>query len=256
VVLGGSMFIFPEPLKEMTEQICQADPEIKIMYDSAHVFGLVYNKRFQFPFRDGAHIITTSTHKTFQGPQGGLIIGSPQLSDSDWQKVDTSIFPGTLSNTHIHRFPSLAITALEMNQFGQEYADQVIKNAKALARALHNRGFKPLCPHLDFTESHQVIVDVKQFGGGQFVARQLANCNIICNKMSLPQDSPHDATHNPSGIRLGVQELTRWGMKEAEMQTVAAFFERALVDRENPETIKKDVNWLKYKFNEVKFCFK
>lgn len=253
VMFGASMFLFPEPVKEITMQI---DPKIKVVYDAAHVFGLVYNKRFQFPFRDGVHILTSSTHKTFQGPQGGIIIGSPQLSDDDWQKIDRSVFPGTLSNTHIHRFPSLAISALEMNQFGQEYAEQVVKNAKAFARSLHNRGFRALCPQLDFTESHQVIADVKQFGGGQFVAKQMARCNVILNKMALPWDSPHDATHNPSGVRLGVQELTRWGMKEGEMETVAAFFRRVLIDKEDPEKVKKDVNWLKYKFNEIKYCFK
>ena len=252
LMFGASMFLFPEPVREIKEQI---SPKIKIVYDAAHVFGLVYNRAFQQPFEEGADIITSSTHKTFQGPQGGVIIGNYKLSNDDWQKIDTAVFPGTLSNTHIFRFPALAITCLEMNRFGRSYAEQVVRNSKAFGRALFDRGFKALCPYLDFTESHQVIVDVKQHGGGQYVARQMARCNVICNKMSLPYDSPHDALHNPSGIRLGVQELTRWGMKEADMQTVAEFYKRAIVDREPLERIKQDVIALKQKHNKVLYCF-
>lgn len=252
IMLGASMFLFPEPIREIRENI---GAKIKIVYDAAHVFGLVYNGVFQKPFEEGADILTSSTHKTFQGPQGGIIIGNYKLPNELWEKVDRAVFPGVLSNTHIHRFPSLAITALEMNKFGQAYAEQVVKNAKAFGRALFKRGFKALCPHLGFTESHQIIVDVRQHGGGQPVARQMAHCNVICNKMALPDDSARDATHNPSGIRLGVQELTRWGMKEPDMEVVAEFYKRAIIDREPVERVKEDVMALKKRFNKILYCF-
>jgi glycine hydroxymethyltransferase len=252
VMLGGSMFLFPEPIREIREQI---SPKIKIIYDSAHVFGLVYNGVFQQPFEEGADIITSSTHKTFQGPQGGVIIGNYKLPNEDWTSIENAVFPGTLSNTHIFRFPALAITALEMNRFGRAYAEQVVRNAKAFGQALFERGFKALCPHLDFTESHQVIVDVREHGGGQYVARQMSKCNVICNKMSLPDDSPHDATHNPSGVRLGVQELTRWGMRQPDMDTVAELYKRVIIDREPLEKVKEDAIALKQKFNKVMYCF-
>ncbi|RLI95830.1 MAG: serine hydroxymethyltransferase, partial [Candidatus Aenigmatarchaeota archaeon] len=113
-----------------------------------------------------------------------------------------------------------------------------------------------LCPELGFTESHQVIVNVKELGGGKRVAEKLEECNIICNKMALPIDSPQDATQNPSGIRLGVQELTRWGMKEREMEKIAEFLKRALMDKEDVEKIKAEVIELKKQFNEVRYCFK
>jgi len=253
VMFGASMILFPEPVREIREAIGE---EIKVVYDTAHVFGLIYNKEFQKPLEEGADIITSSTHKTFQGPQGGIIIGNDKLEEKDWEKVQKAIFPGVLSNTHIHRFPALAITALEMNEFGKEYAKQVIKNAKAFGKALHELGFKVLCPDLGFTESHQVIVNMKEFGGGKVVAEKLERCNIIINKMALPTDSPQDATQNPSGIRLGVQELTRWGMKEAEMKKVAEFFKRALIDKEDEEKIKEEVIEFKQKFNEIHYCFK
>ena len=252
VMFGASMFLFPSPIKEIREQV---DPDIKFIYDAAHVLGLIYNRLFQEPFKEGVDIITSSSHKTFQGPQGGMIIGSTGLSEKDWKKIDLSVFPGTLSSTHIHRFPSLAVTALEMNEFGEEYAGQIVMNAKAFGRALYNRGFKALCPDLGFTESHQVIVDVKEHGGGQKVARRMAQCNVICNKMALPNDSRDDATHNPSGIRLGVQELTRWGMKEKEMDAVAEFYKRIIIDGEPVEKVKADIMAYKAQYPNIHYCF-
>ena len=252
VMFGASMFLFPHPIREIRESI---DERIKIIYDSAHVFGLVYNKKFQKPLEEGADIITSSTHKTFQGPQGGVIVGNDKLDEKDWKKVETALFPGITSNTHIHRFPSLAVTAMEMNEFGENYANQVISNAKALARTLNEKGFKVLCPNMGFTQSHQVIVNVKGLGGGKNVADKLEECNIICNKMSIPGDSPHDATHNPSGIRLGVQEMTRFGMNEKEMKAIAEFFEDVLINNKNTKSMKDEVVDFRKDFQKVKYCF-
>lgn len=252
IIFGASMFLFPEPIREIKKEI---DEKIKIIYDAAHVFGLIYNHKFQDPFRDGAHIMTASTHKTFQGPQGGIIIGNKNLDLKDWEKIQNAIFPGTLSNTHIHRFPSLAITALEMNKFGKKYARQVVKNAKTLGRALYKHGFNVLCAELDFTESHQIIVEVKKFGGGKVVADKLENFNIITNKMALPSDSPNDATKNPSGIRIGVQEMTRFGMKENEMEVIADFFKKILIDKKGIG-LKKEIIEFRKKYNQIEYCFK
>ncbi len=249
VMFGASMFLFPQPIREIKEQI---DPSIKVVYDSAHVFGLVYNKEFQNPLEEGADIISSSTHKTFQGPQGGIIIGRKDLDEKNWKKIQTAIFPGTLSNHHIHRLPSLAITALEMNEFGKDYAKQVIKNAKALGKSLYSLGFKVLCPEKGFTQSHQVIVNVKEFGGGRTVAELLEANNIICNKMSLPIDTPQDATKNPSGIRLGSQELTRIGMKENDMKKVAEFFNQAIKEK---KIVKKEVEEFRKDFMKIHYCF-
>jgi glycine hydroxymethyltransferase len=252
VMLGASMFLFPHPIKEIRDSI---DENIKIIYDSAHVFGLVYNKKFQRPLEEGADMITSSTHKTFQGPQGGIIIGNDRLEDKDWKKVEKALFPGITSNTHIHRFPSLAVTAMEMNEFGRDYATQVINNAKALASSLNTMGFNVLCPDMGFTESHQVVVNVKGLGGGKVVADTLEDCNIICNKMSIPGDSEHDATHNPSGIRLGVQEMTRFGMNEKEMKVIAEFFNDVLNENISTVKMKNDVIDFRKNFQKVKYCF-
>jgi glycine hydroxymethyltransferase len=253
VMVGASMFLFPHPIRAIKDAMSE---DAKLIYDSAHVFGLVYNKKFQKPLEEGADLITSSTHKTFQGPQGGVIIGKKDTEEKDWKKVENALFPGITSNTHIHRFPSLAITAMEMDEFGEAYANQVISNAKALAKEMNTLGFDVLCPNLNFTESHQVIFNVKKLGGGKTVAETLECCNIICNKMSLPNDTPDDATKNPSGIRLGVQELTRFGMKEKEMKFVAELFKKILIDKTSVDKMKKDVTDFRKQFTEIGYCFK
>ena len=249
VIFGRSVFIFPEPVKEIRDAV---DPKIKIIYDAAHVFGLIWGGKFQKPLLEGADIITTSTHKTFPGPQGGAIIARKDLDEALWRKIERVTFPGVVYNHHMHRFPALGITALEMNEYGEAYASQVIRNAKALAEELYSLGFKVLCPHKGFTESHQVLMDVREIGGGRIVAKKLEESNIIVTKVALPWDSDKDATHNPSGIRIGVQELTRWGMKESEMRYIAELFHKVLHEDKN---VKEEVTEFRKEFREIKYCF-
>jgi len=249
VIFGRSVFIFPEPVKEIRDAV---DPKIKIIYDAAHVFGLIWGGKFQKPLLEGADIITTSTHKTFPGPQGGAIIARKDLDEALWRKIERVTFPGVVYNHHMHRFPALGITALEMDEYGEAYASQVIRNAKALAEELYSLGFKVLCPHKGFTESHQVLMDVREIGGGRIVAKKLEESNIIVTKVALPWDSDKDATHNPSGIRIGVQELTRWGMKESEMRYIAELFHKVLHEDKN---VKEEVTEFRKEFREIKYCF-
>lgn len=249
IMFGRSVILFPEPIKEIRDNI---DPKIKIIYDAAHVFGLIWNKKFQDPFSEGADVITTSTHKTFPGPQGGAIIARDDFDAKLWNKIEYITFPGVTYNHHIHRFPALGITALEMINFGEKYVSQILRNSKVLAEELYAHGFNVLCEHKGFTSSHQVLVDVKELGGGRVIANKLEENNIIVTKVALPWDSDKDATGNPSGIRIGVQELTRWGMKESEMRYIAELMHKAV--HEN-KTVKNEVIELRKNFSEVKYCF-
>ncbi len=250
IMLGRSMFLRPEPIREIRKET-----EAIIVYDASHVFGLIFGKTFQDPFKEGADIITSSTHKTFPGPQGGIILAKKDFPIELWRKIQRTIFPGTISNHHIFRLPALAITALEMKKFGKNYAKQTIKNAKILAENLFNFGFDVLGESFGFTQSHQVIVDVKKFGGGEVVAKKLERANIIVNKMALPKDKPKDATKNPSGIRIGTQEVTRIGMKENEMKEIAKFFKEILIEKKNPAKVKKKVVAFKKNFQKIHYCF-
>lgn len=249
IMLGRSMFLFPEPIKEIRKHT-----DAIIVYDAAHVFGLIYGGSFQAPLEEGADIITTSTHKTFPGPQGGLIVARRDFDKNNWKKIENAVFPGVMSNHHIFRLPSLAVTALEMNKFGKDYARETIKNAKALGRELSEAGLKVLTEKEGFTESHQIILDVKNLGGGRLLAEKLEMANVIINKIALPSDKDEDATQNPSGIRVGVQEMTRFGMKEKEMKKIANFMKEIILEKKNIKKIKNQVINFRKKFQKIKYC--
>ena len=248
VLLGGSLFLFPHPVREAADAAREVGATL--VYDGAHVLGLIAGKRFQDPLREGAEVVTGSTHKTFPGPQGAIIMCKKELSD----RIDEAVFPGTVSNHHLHHLAGLGVSLAEMIEFGEDYASAVIANAKSLAQALYERGFDVLCEPYGFTESHQVAVDVTKVGGSIRAATKLEEANIIVNKNLLPGDSV-SATVEPSGIRIGTQELTRIGMGTSEMDAIADFFKRIVLDSESPESIRKDVIELKSGYQKVCYCF-
>ena len=223
LILGKSLYLFPDPVKELAP-LCK-ERGIILIYDAAHVLGLIAGKRFHDPLGEGAHIITASTHKTFFGSQRGIAFSN--MKDSEWALIDKGAFPGSSSNHHLDTLVPLAITAYEYLEFGEDYADQVIRNAKALARALYDAGFNVQAAEFGFTESHQVAVDVSELGGGDEVARILKDNHIILNMNLLPHE-PLERVANPAGIRIGAQEMTRFGMKEAEMKVIAELFKKCL----------------------------
>ncbi|MFH1657538.1 MAG: serine hydroxymethyltransferase [bacterium] len=249
VVLGGSVILFPQPVREIKE-ICER-VNAKLIYDAAHVFGLITAGFFQDPLTEGADIMTASTHKTFPGPQGGIILGN--VDEELQKKIRWKVFPGVLSNHHLHRIPPLYLTLREMEKFGHNYAQQTINNAKRLATELYDFGFNVLGQKKGFTSSHQIAIDVSQQGGGDVVAKELENVNIILNKNILPWDAANPKF--PSGLRIGVQEMTRYGMEEEEMKHIAKLIKETLLDKRNPENIRKKVVWFRRNFQKIKYCF-
>ncbi len=248
VLFGGSVFLFPHPVRQLRDVATEVGATV--LYDAAHVLGLIAGKRFQQPLREGADVVTSSRHKTFPGPQGGVILSKEEYST----KLNHAVFPGVVSNHHLHHLAGFAIALAEMLEFGEAYADQIIRNSKALAQALHELGFRVLCEKKGFTESHQVLIDISKNGGGTFAATTLEKANIIVNKNLLPWDDLLK-TKDPSGLRLGTQELTRLGMREQEMKMIAEFFKRLIIDRESTEKVKRDVAEFKKDFTVVKFSF-
>ncbi|HUT51814.1 MAG TPA: serine hydroxymethyltransferase [bacterium] len=249
LVMGKSLFLFPEPVAALAP-ICR-EKGIVLIYDAAHVLGLIAGKKFQDPLKEGATLVTASTHKTFFGSQRGIVFSN--MKDADWTKIDKGAFPGSSSNHHLDTLVPLAITAYEFLEFGEEYADQVVRNAKALAKALHSRGFNVQAADFGFTESHQLAVDVSKIGGGDEVARILKDNGIIINMNLLPFE-PLEKVQNPAGIRLGVQEMTRVGMKEPEMERIAELFKKCLIDGgfigEEVKELRKDYQTVHYSFDE------
>ncbi len=249
-VLGGSVYLFPHPVKEIADAIHSVGGYLH--YDAAHVLGLIMGKRWHNPLKLGADVLTASTHKTFPGPQGGVIAS---VNEKIFKQISKTIFPWFISNHHLHRIPATAVTALEMMKFGEAYADQIVRNAKKLAESLASLGFKVLGEHLGYTKSHQVLVDVRAQGGGAKAAKLLEDANIIVNKNLLPYDTP-DKVKDPSGLRLGVQEVTRFGMKEDDMEEIAKFMKMVLIDKRDPAEVAKKVSEFRQEFRVVRYCFK
>ncbi|WP_440059252.1 serine hydroxymethyltransferase [Thermogladius sp. 4427co] len=250
VTLGGSLYIFPHPTKPIAEAAHSVGA--KVIHDVAHVLGLIVGGVWPNPLLEGADVITSSTHKTFPGPQGGLF--ATRLEE-DYKEIGKVIFPMFVSNHHLHRLAATAVTAIEMKLFGREYAEQVVRNARKLAEALAARGVKVVMEEKGFTQSHQVVLDVSNLGRGTRVALQLEEANIIVNKNMLPWDRPEDVK-DPSGIRIGVQEVTRWGMKEGEMEVIADLIKEVIIDKKEPSEVKKKVIEFRKEFTEVHYCLK
>jgi glycine hydroxymethyltransferase len=229
------MTLFPLPVREMSEIISEWGG--KFIYDGAHQAGLIAGGQFQDPLNEGAMILTGSAGKTFSGPQSGMILWNDPLLT---KPITDTIFPALAATHQVNRVAALAVAAAEMIEFGKFYMAQIVKNSKALAKALDERGVPVLCANKGYTQSHQVIARVKQFGGGLEVAHRLAQANIITNKNLVPEDKPEDWDH-PSGLRIGTIEVTRLGMNEADMSTIADFIARVLIKGEDPEAVGKDV---------------
>ncbi len=253
LMFGASVFPFPHPVKEIAP--IAHDLGIVVAYDAAHVLGLIAGGFFQDPLREGADVISASTHKTLPGPQHGIVISWNKYSDL----IKKSSFPGLLSNHHLHNVAALCIALSEIAQFGREYAAQIIKNARALAQALHERGLKVLGEKRGFTESHVILLDtVASCGiGGREAEGRLENSNIIVNRNLLPYDLKKYKRHytDPGGIRLGTAEVTRLGMKESDMEIIADFITDVLIKNKPSTEVSKSVTEFRRNFNKCHYCF-
>jgi glycine hydroxymethyltransferase len=246
VLLGGSLFLFPHPVEDAREAADEVGAQV--MYDGAHVLGLIGGGKFQDPLAEGADLLVGSTHKTLPGPQKGIILCTDELKDI----IDEAVFPGVVSNHHLHHLAALGIALAEMLEFGQNYAEQIVSNARALAQNLHELGFNVLCEDLGFTESHQVAMDVSNIGSAAEMAKTLEANNIILNKNLLPWDDVN-RSDNPSGIRIGTQELTRRGLKESHMAEVAEFIKKVVIDGKE---VKSEIMSFISPYNTVHYAFR
>ncbi len=247
VVFGKSVILFREPVKELIDT-CREEG-VTTIYDGAHVLGLIAGKTLQDPLAEGADVLLGSTHKTFFGPQRGVVLSN--LDDERWSRIDKCAFPGSTSNHHLFTLPSLLMAAYEMMEFGQDYVRQVVTNARHLAKSFDAAGIEVCGKENGFTDTHQVNVNVKKFGGGGKVEVLLKENDIILNRNLLPEDPPKKL-NNPSGLRIGVQEMTRFGMKEAEMERIAQLFCECIIEG---KSVKEEVNRFRAGFTDIHFSF-
>jgi glycine hydroxymethyltransferase len=248
---GQSMFLFPTPMQELAAAAHEVGA--MVVYDGAHVLGLIGGGQFQDPLREGADVLTGSSHKTFPGPQGGFVF-SDTADEKLQRKLHSGVFPGVVSSYHLHHVAGKVVALAEFQEYGASYAKDTVANAQALGAALAAEGFDVLAEERGFTKSHQVVTrhGAVDSGAGKQAAATLEEAGIITNMNMLPGDTK--AT-NPSGVRIGVQELTRVGMGKGEMSQVARFYARALLKGEDPKKVKADVKAFKARFQAVKYCF-
>lgn len=252
IIFGKSMILHKEPLAEIRRFLDDQRLNPVVMYDMAHVLGLV-GPHFQQPFQEGADLVTGSTHKTYFGTQRG-IVASRFLEEEEryelWEALVRRTFPGSLSNHHLGTLLGLLVAAYEMNYFKDEYQRRVIANAKAFARAMKECGLDVAGdPAIDFTETHQVIVRVGYSRGPEMAERLEAN-NIICNFQATPDQEGFTVS---GALRMGVSEMTRFGMEEADFRELAVLVHEIVA--KDVRAVEK-VKALRARFQELQFCFR
>ena len=216
VVLGQSFLLFPYPLKEIAEAAHAEDA--LVFYDASHVLGLVAGGQFQDPLREGADVLYGSTHKSFPGPQGGLLVTD---REDLFQQLDPALVWRVFDNAHWNRIASLAQTLLELERVGTEYATAIVDDARALAGALSALGL-PLVAEADgFTRSHQIHLDRDRLRsthaiGSGALARRLERQRLLIDLVG----------------RIGTAEIARLGLTPADMPRLADLLVRGGVRKE------------------------
>ena len=251
VIFGKSMVLYKEPVAELVSFIREQGIRTTVMYDMAHVLGLI-GDHFQKPFEEGAEIVTGSTHKTFFGPQRGVIGVNYKPEDLKWglwETIETRAFPGSVSNHHLGTQRGMLMAAYEMNQFRDVYQKAVIENAKSFARSLKAHGLDVAGdPAIDYTETHQVIVSVG-YGAGPEIAERLEQNNIVVNYQATPDEEGFTAS---GALRMGVSEMTRFGFGPAEFDELASLMADCIL---RGKDISEDVVRLRSRFTKMHYCF-
>jgi len=252
IILGKSVILYREPVAEIRAMVDELSPESVIMYDMAHVLGLI-GPYFQQPFQEGAEFVTGSTHKTFFGTQRGIVAANYTRESYRWplwEALQSRAFPGSVSNHHLGTLLGLLMATYEMNHFKDQYQPAVINNAKAFAQALADTGMDVAGdPKLGYTETHQVVINVG-YGKGPEIAKRLEDNNIIVNYQGRPRDEGFSAA---GGLRLGVSEMTRFGMGEKDFQELAGLIHDIVIESKD---LKEEVKSFRSRFLEIGFCFK
>jgi len=252
IIFGKSMVIHKEPVAEIRQFLDSQKIDTVVMYDMAHVLGLI-GPHFQEPFAEGADIVTGSTHKTYFGTQRG-VVGSRFQEDEEryelWEALLRRAFPGSVSSHHPGTLLGLLMAAYEINHFKDEYQSRVIGNAKAFARALKDCGLDVVGdPDIDYTETHQVLIDVG-YSRGPEIANQLEANNIICNFQANTDEEGFTAS---GALRTGVSEMTRFGMQAGDFRDLAVLIHDVVKNNRN---VVDEVKALRERFKELQFCFR
>jgi glycine hydroxymethyltransferase len=245
ITIGGSLNLLPHPIADIRGIADSVGA--KVLFDAAHLCGMIAGKAWQQPLSEGAHLMTMSTYKSLGGPPGGLIVSNDaELA----QRLDAIAFPGLTANFDAAKSAALAITLLDWREYGRDYALQMAATAKTLADELAARDLPVFLAGNRFTASHQFAIKAEDFGGGQTAAKILRSANFLACGIGLPID-PVEGDLN--GLRIGTPELVRWGMTPADMPQLAELIARVLVKGEHPEDVADDTRKYRSQFNRLHY---
>ena len=247
LVVAGSMCLFPYDVAGV--RAVADEVGATVLYDAAHMGGLIAGGRFQQPLAEGAHLMTGSTYKSFGGPPSGFVAtNDPDLAE----RLDRIAFPGLTANHDLARTAALGMAALDLLEHGPAYADACIATGQALAAALRERDVSVFeVPGRGFTASQHVAVAAHEYGGGDTAARTLEPAGLLTSSIGLPLPPMPDGQGN--ALRLGTQEVVRWGMTPSDMPAVADLVGRVLVDGEPAEHVRPDARALRAAFDTLHF---
>ncbi|MEZ5832038.1 MAG: aminotransferase class I/II-fold pyridoxal phosphate-dependent enzyme [Dongiaceae bacterium] len=245
ITIGGSLNLFPHPIREIRSIADEIGA--LVLFDAAHMSGMIAGRAWQQPLEEGAHVMTMSTYKSLGGPPSGLIV----TNDAEIaQRLDAIAYPGLTANFDAAKSAALAMTLLDWKAYGPTYAAEMGATAKALAESLVERGIPVFARDRGITRSHQFAIEAAAYGGGQAAAKLLRQTNILTCGIGLPI-APVEGDVN--GLRIGTPEIVRWGMTVAEMPELASYIADALSGARPARSVAEDVTGFKRRFSELHF---
>lgn len=245
ITIGSSLNLFPHPVREI--RAVADEVGALVLFDAAHLCGMVAGRAWPRPLDEGAHLMTMSTYKSLGGPASGLVVtNDPAIAE----RLDAIAFPGMTANFDAAKSAALAITLLDWRDHGRAYAAAMVATARALAERLAERGVPVFATAKGHTASHQFAIRAAGFGGGQAAAKRLRRANVLSCGIGLPVE-PVEGDVN--GLRLGTPEIVRWGMTVDDMPELAGLIARGLRGNEAPEAVAPDVTAFRRRFDRLRF---
>jgi glycine hydroxymethyltransferase len=245
ITIGGSLNLFPHPIAEIREIADEVGA--LVMFDAAHMSGMIAGRAWQQPLEEGAHVMTMSTYKSLGGPPSGLILTNDAKIA---EKLDAIAYPGLTANFDAAKSAALAMTLLDWKVHGRDYARVTAETAKALAVALVEQGVPVYAKDRGMTESQAFAVEARAFGGGQAASKLLRQANVLACGIGLPIPELSD---DLNGLRMGTPEIVRWGMTPKDMPQVAQFIADVLTGKRSAQSVAPEIAAFRSRFSKLHF---
>ncbi len=245
ITIGGSLNLFAHPIRAIREIADEVGAYV--LFDAAHMSGMIAGHAWQLPLEEGAHAMTMSTYKSLGGPAAGLVLTNDAALA---ERLDAIAYPGLTANFDAAKTAALAMSLLDWKVYGRDYASAMAATARALAEALAARGIPVFARERGITTSHQFAIEAARYGGGQAAAKLLRRANVLTCGIGLPI-APVDGDTN--GLRFGTPEIVRFGMGPGDMKELAGYIAEALVGNRAPEEVARDVSAFRRRFATLRY---